>query len=229
MTPITEARAAVRLAEADSVAVIGLGRFGSALACELVTAGTEVLGIDTDEAIVQQHAELLTQAVLADCTNPEALRQLAIPDFDRVVIGIGLNIEASLLTASLLIEFGIPSIWAKAISEPHGRILTQLGVHHVIAPEREMGKRVAHLVRGAMLDYVEFEDGFAMVKTRVPPSAYGMKLGEAGIRAEHGVTVIAIKHDQEWTHTTADTLLQKDDEIIAAGPTRLTERFALVS
>lgn len=178
---------------------------------------------------VQTHNGLLTHVVQADCTTEEALRQLAIPDFDRVVIGIGSNIEASILTSSLVVGFEVPSIWAKAITEPHGRILRQLGVHHVSFPEYDMGKRVAHLVRGAMLDYVEFEDNFAMVKTKPPAFALGKTLLQAQIRAQYGVTVIAIKHPgQDWTHADQDTLMQADDLIIVAGPTRKTEQFALV-
>jgi trk system potassium uptake protein TrkA len=229
MTPPNPARAAHRLAEANSVVVLGLGRFGSAIATELVRTGTEVLGVDRDEELVQAHNGLLTHVVQADSTNAGALRQIAVPEFDRAVVGIGTNIEASLLTASLLVEFEVQSIWAKAINDAHAKILRQLGVHQVVAPEKDMGTRVAHLVRGTMLDYVEFEDNFAMVKMRTPPFVYGKKLGEAHIRAEHGVTVIAIKKDSdEWTYTTADTLLEKDDRIIVAGPTRKTEKFALL-
>ena len=229
MTPSHSARAAHRLAEANSVVVLGLGRFGSAIATELVKTGTEVLGVDNDEELVQAHDNLLTHVVQADSTNIAALRQIAVPEFDRAVVGIGTNIEASLLTASLLVEFEIQSIWAKAISEPHAKILRQLGVHNVVLPEKDMGKKVAHLVRGAMLDYVEFEDNFAMVKMRTPTFVYGKRLGETHIRATYGVTVIAIRKDtDEWTYTTADTLLEKDDRIIVAGPTRKTEKFALL-
>ncbi len=229
MTPTNPARAAHRLAEANSVVVLGLGRFGSAIATELVRTGTEVLGVDRDEALVQAHNGILTHVVQADSTNAAALRQIAVPEFDRAVVGIGTNIEASLLTSSLLVEFAVPSIWAKAISDAHAKILRQLGVHNVVAPEKDMGKKVAHLVRGAMLDYVEFEDNFAMVKMRTPAFAYGKRLGEAHIRRDYGVTVIAIRKDtDEWTYTTADTLLEKDDRIIVAGPTRKTEKFALI-
>ncbi len=229
MSPPVPVRAATKLAEADSVVVIGLGRFGSALARELVKTGTEVLGIDADEDIVQAHHGLLTHVVKADTTKEEALRQLAVPEFDRAVVGIGSHIEASLLTASLLVQFEISSLWAKAISEAHGRILGQLGVHNVVYPERQMGERVAHLVRGAMLDYVEFEDNFAMVKTNPPQFAIGKTLLEAQIRAKYGVTVIAIKHgDEDWTHAHQDTVINEGDRIIVAGQTRKTEKFALV-
>lgn len=215
------------IAAADSVAVIGLGRFGGALALELQEAGTEVLGIDYDEDIVQSYNGRLTHVVRADTTKEEALRQLSIPEFDRVVVGIGTDLEASILTTSILLRFDKPTIWAKAISEPHAQILTQLGVKHVIRPEHDMGKRVAHLVRGMMLDYVEFEDNFAMVKTRPPRAYWDRELGTTGLRAKHGVTVVAVKRNGgAWDYTTADTTLYDDDEIIVAGPTDKAELFS---
>lgn len=225
----TTPRVVTKLAEADSVAVIGLGRFGSALARELVRLGTEVLGIDADEDIVQAHNGVLTHVVRADSTNQEVLRQLALPDFDRVVVGIGSHVEASLLTTSLVLDFGVPSVWAKAVSDEHGRILERIGTHHVVYPEREMGQRVAHLVRGAMLDYLEVEEDFAIVKTEPPRELVGKTLAEAQIRAQHGVTVIAIRPPGgEWTHADQHTLLGEGDQIMVAGQTRRAEQFALL-
>src|SRR5687767_14859001 len=113
-------RDARRIAGADSVVVLGLGRFGRSLAAELATLGTEVLGIDNDEQIVQELSTSLTHVVQADTTSEEALRQLGVAEFDRAVVAIGSHIESSLLTASLLKTLGVRTIWAKAISEPHG-------------------------------------------------------------------------------------------------------------
>ncbi|WP_043442739.1 potassium channel family protein [Arthrobacter sp. L77] len=220
-------RPADAIAAVDSVAVIGLGRFGGALALELEDAGTEVLGIDNDEDVVQSYNGRLTHVVRADTTKEEALRQLSLPDFDRVVVGIGSDLEASILTTSILLRFERPTIWAKAVSEPHAQILSQLGVERVIRPEQDMGRRVAHLVRGTMLDYVEFEDNFAMVKTRPPREYWDRDLGTTGIRARHGVTVVAVKRrGGTWDYTTAATTLYDDDEIIVAGPTDKAEHFS---
>src|SRR5688572_27981946 len=163
-----------RIAAADSVVVIGLGRFGRAVATELLASETEVLGIDVDESVVQELSVTLTHCARADSTSEDALRQLAVPEFDRAVVAIGSHIEASLLTASLLKSLGVGNIWAKAISEPHGRILTQLGIEHVVFPEHDMGRRVAHLVKGRMLDFIQFEPDFAMVKTAPPQTIVGM-------------------------------------------------------
>ena len=142
-----------RIAAADSVAVIGLGRFGRALALELMAGGTEVLGIDGNEDIVQSLNGQLTHVVMADSTREDALRQLSVPEFDRVVVAIGSDIQSSILTTSLLMRLGVQQLWAKAVSDAHGLILEQFGVPHVVYPEKDMGRRVAHLVRGAMQDY----------------------------------------------------------------------------
>ncbi|URN13182.1 TrkA family potassium uptake protein [Streptomyces radiopugnans] len=203
--------------------VIGLGRFGRALALELAEEDTEVLGIDHSAEVVQSLSGSLTHVVSADSTKEEVLRQLGVHEFDRAVVAIGSNLEASILTASLLVSFGIPNVWAKATSEAQGRILTQLGVHHVVYPEHDMGQRVAHLVRGRMLDYIEFEDDFAMVKTSPPTDIVGLTLGNSGVRTRHGVTVVAVKRPGEgFTYATADTVVEEGDTIIvvAAAPAR---------
>ncbi|MEJ1092700.1 TrkA family potassium uptake protein [Microbacterium istanbulense] len=216
-----------RIAEADSVAVLGLGRFGSALATELMAGGTEVLGVDIDESLVQAHNGELTQVVRADTTREEALRQLAIDEFDRVVVAIGGDVSASILTCSVLLSMDIPVIWAKAVDERHGLILEQLGVHHVIYPEHDMGRRVAHLVRGAALDYIEIAPGYALVKTAVPAMLHGRPLGETGVRSTHGVTIAAYQHgDEDWRNADNTTVLQDGDTILVAGPTATAEAFA---
>ncbi|WP_438856232.1 potassium channel family protein [Agromyces sp. M3QZ16-3] len=216
-----------RIAEADSVAVIGLGRFGQSLALELMAGGTEVLGIDADEEIVQSLNGELTQVVRADSTKSEVLKQLAVDEFDRVVVAIGSDITASILTCSVLLGMKIPVIWAKAVTEQHAVILEQLGVHHVIRPEAEMGRRVAHLVRGAALDYIEIEKGYAIVKTAPPSRLHGIPLGQTALRKELGVTVAAFKRaGDEWRNADAETVLGPGDTVLIVGPTRKAEGFA---
>lgn len=223
-------RTAGRLAQADSVVVIGLGRFGGSLALELEAQGTDVLGIDFSEEIVQSFNGRLTHVVRADSTKEEVLRQLSVHEFDRAVVGIGTDIEASILTTSRLITFRRPQIWAKAISEPHAEILGQLGVEHVIRPEHDMGKRVAHLVRGSILDYVEFEDDFVMVRTSPPAVARDRPLGVLGLRDKYGITIVAVKRTGGvWGHTTAQTVLYDDDQIIVQGSKTQAENFSTLA
>ena len=216
-----------RVAEAGSVAVIGLGRFGRALALELMAGGTEVLGIDLDEDLVQSLNGELTQVVRADSTKREALEQLAVDEFDRVVVAIGGDVSASILTCSVLLSMDIPAIWAKAVTDQHGLILEQLGVHKVIYPEKDMGRKVAHLVRGAALDFIEIAPGYAMVKAPAPSSIQDAPLGETGLRRSHGVTVAAFQHAGDpWDNADNRTVLHAGDTILVVGKTRDAEAFA---
>lgn len=211
----------------NGVLVLGLGRFGGAIAETLVELGHEVLAVDVDPKIVQSYAGRLTHVVEADSTDEEALRQLGAEDFDCAVVAIGTNIEASILTTSVLVDLGIETIWAKAITAPHGRILERVGAKRVVLPESEMGERVAHMVVGRALNYIEFEDGFALVETKPPREYVGKALGEAGIRKEHGVTIVCIKHrGEDFSYATPETVLKEDDLLIVAGKTEQTERFA---
>lgn len=216
-----------KVAQADSVAVIGLGRFGRALALELMANGTEVLGIDTSEDIVQDLNGRLTHVVMADTTKEEVLRQLSVPEFDRVVVAIGSDVQASILTTSLLLRFGIKHLWAKAVSEAHGTILEQLGVKHVIYPESDMGKRVAHLVRGSMQDFLDIGEDFSLVKMAPPTLVVGKSLAESGIRTKQKVTVVAVKKPGgKWNYTTPETIIDAEDTLLVAGATDKAEAFS---
>ncbi len=213
--------------DGDSILVLGLGRFGGAIAETLSELGREVLAVDADHKIVQSYAGRLTHVVEADTTSEEALRQIGAGEFDCAVVGIGTNIEASILTTSVLVDLGVSTIWAKAISVSHGRILERVGATHVVLPEHEMGERVAHLVAGRALNYIEFENGFALVETTPPREYVGKTLGEAGIRKEHGVTVVAIKRrGEDFSYATPDSVIGGDDLLIVAGKSKLAERFA---
>ncbi|NIK55744.1 potassium channel family protein [Kribbella shirazensis] len=209
------------------VVVIGLGRFGSSLARELARRGYEILGIDADPRRVQVLSDDLTHTVVADTTDEQALRQVGVPDFERAVVGIGSNLEASILTTSLLVDFGIPNIWAKALNHQQGRILERIGAHHVVLPEHDMGERVAHLVTGRMLDFIQFEDDYAIIKTIAPREADGLPLGQSRLRSKYDVTVVGIKRPGEgFTYATAETVVHKGDVLIVAGKTAAVERVA---
>jgi trk system potassium uptake protein TrkA len=210
-----------------SVAVIGLGRFGRSLALELMSEGAEVLGIDVEDRLVQSMSGRLTHVVSADSTSEEALRQLSVHEFRKVVVGIGTDIEASILTTSVLVDMCVPHIWAKAISQSHARILAKVGAHHVVRPEHDMGKRVAHLIRGAMLDYIEFDDGYAMAKTASPSWMWNMSLGASEARRKYGVTIVAIKRmGVDFTYATAETMVKRGDVVIVSGTQQNVESFS---
>ncbi|MDH4385696.1 MAG: TrkA family potassium uptake protein [Caulobacter sp.] len=211
----------------NNVVVVGLGRFGGAVAQSLSLLGHEVLAIEEDLALVQSWSDRLTHVVQADASNIDALRRLGVADFQHAVVGIGNDVESSVLTVLALSEIGVPDIWAKAISSNHGKILEKTGAHHVVYPEVAMGERVAHLVTGKMIDFIEFDDDFAIVKTRPPREALGKTLGESQIRTRHGVTVVGVKRPHEdFTYAKPGTLVADGDLLIISGPTQQVERFA---
>lgn len=213
----------------NSVVVIGLGRFGSAVAQSLIHLGHDVLGIDENAELVQSWASRLTLVVEADSSNTDALRRLGVQDYAHAVVGIGSDIEASVLTVLALSELGVPDIWAKAVNARHGRILERTGAHHVVYPEAAMGERVAHLVTGKMIDFIEFDDGFAIAKTKAPREAVGKTLAEAAIRSKYGVTIVGVKRPRtDFTYATPETSVEAGDLLIVSGPTKLVEKFAAI-
>ncbi len=211
----------------DSIVVIGLGRFGSAVARSLVQLGHDVLAMDTRLDVVQDLSDELPNVVQADSTEPEALRQLGVADFAHVVVSIGQNLEASVLTVLNLSQLGVKDIWVKANTAQHGRIVERLGAHHVVFPEADMGHRVAHLVTGKMIDFIEFDDGFALAKTRAPRELHGRTLGEGNVRQRWSVTVVGVKrHNLDFIYGRPETVVEPGDRLIVAGATRAVEAFA---
>ena len=216
--------------QSDNVVVIGLGRFGGAVAESLVRLGHDVLGIDERPENVQRWADRLTHVVEADATDGNVLRRLSCQDFGHAVVGIGTDIEASVLTVLGLAELGVPDIWAKATSANHGRILERTGAHHVVLPEAAMGERVAHMVTGKMIDFIEFDDGFAIVKTRAPLEAAGKTLEQSALRRKYGVTIVGIKRPKtDFTYARPETVVEAGDLIIVSGPTTLVQKFAALT
>jgi trk system potassium uptake protein len=211
----------------DPVAVIGLGRFGTALALELARGGTEVLAVDSRPDIVQRLSGQLGQVVIADSTDPDALAEIGIADFNRVVVAIGNDLEASILTTALLAELEVRDIWAKAVSRQQATILERVGAHHVVFPEQDMGERIAHLVAGRLLDWVELDPQWVFAKTRPPREIVGVPLGETGLRKKHRVTVVSVKpeHEASYTHADYDTVLTYGSVIVIAGRPDDVERF----
>lgn len=211
----------------DSVVVIGLGRFGGSVARSLMRLGHDVMGIDHDEDPVHEWADLLTHAVQADATNTMTMRQLGVADFAHAIVGIGSDLAASLMTVMALNELGVPDIWVKAMSTEHGKIAQRIGAHHVVFPEADMGERVAHLISGRMIDYIEFDDGFAIAKIHAPAFCHGRTLAESQVRERYGVTVVGIKRRQEdFQHATPGSAVLAGDLLIVSGATDKVERFA---
>jgi trk system potassium uptake protein TrkA len=214
----------------DGILVVGLGRFGGQVAASLVRLGHDVLAIDEDEQIVQKWSDRLTYVVQADSTDEEALRQLGVGDLRQAIVGIGTDIEASVLTVLALTEVGVSDIWAKAITAKHGKILDAVGANHVIYPEAAMGERVAHLIASQMLDFIEFDDGYAIAKVQAPAESIGKTLAESALRSTYGITVVGVKMTgSDFTYARPETMVYGGALLIVAGKTPEVERFAAVT
>lgn len=216
--------------KAGTVLVVGLGRFGYAAASQLVRMNQEVLAVDERPQLVQRYANEFTHVMSMDATDPEALEQIGVAGFDKAIVAIGSDIEASIMTVLALSEAGVREIWAKAITRKHGEILDRVGAHHVIYPERTMGERVAHTVAGNMTDYIEFADGFSLARTEAPALSWGKTLAESVIRSRYDVTIVGVKRrGQDFTYARAETVVHEGDELIVAGITDLVEAFCLLT
>lgn len=211
----------------NPVLLIGLGRFGSAVGTTLERMGHEVLGIDVDRALVEDNKDRLTQVVEGDATDIDTLRAVGAGDFDSAVVGIGTDIEASVLVVLALSDLGVPNIWAKATNDRHGRILERTGAHHVVFPEQEMGYRVARLVNERLLDFISFGDEFAIARLKAPEAIVGLPLITSQCRQKFAVTVVGVKREgEDFIHAVPDTLILPGDELVVSGKIAKLEGFA---
>jgi trk system potassium uptake protein TrkA len=211
----------------NQFAVIGLGRFGSSLAKELVALGHEVLGIDKDEEIIDEMNELLTHTVVADTIDEEALRSIGIRNFDCVVVAIGDDIQASILTAILLKELGVKKVVAKALSALHGKVLQKIGVDRIIFPERDMGVRVANqLVSPNLLDYIELSEEYTIAELSATRRISGLSLKELDTRARYGCSIVAInKREDVIIAPTAEDVVEEGDIMVVIGTNEQVNDF----
>lgn len=199
-------------------AVIGLGRFGSAMATTLAGLGHDVIGVDGDEDKVRELADTIAQAIQLDATDERALRAAGIQDVDVAVVSIGENIESSLLVVMQLREIGIATIVAKAVTPLHGKILEKLGVSRVIFPEREMAIRVAHsLVMPNVIDYIELSRDFSIVEIPAPGIFIGHTLKQLELRPRYGLTLVAIKRRPNPNAAEVTNIAPSADETILKG------------
>lgn len=213
-------------AEKKQFAVIGMGRFGLSVASALSGMGFDVLAVDSDEQRTQEVSNIVTHAVSADSTEEEALRALGIRNFDVVVVAIGEDIQASILTTLILKDIGAPLIVVKAQNDLHGKVLQKIGADKVIFPERDMGLRVAHhLTSPNVLDYIELSDEYSIVELKATKSMLGQNLKELNIRAKFGCNVMAIKQGTKMniSPSASDRLVDGDVLVIVGEKKDLTK------
>jgi trk system potassium uptake protein len=208
-------------------AVIGLGRFGSSLATTLHQAGNEVLAIDRNEERIEEYKDHVTYAVVADSTDEEALKRVGIRNFDAVIVAIGDDIQASILTVLVLKELGVKKVVAKAINQRHGQVLYKVGADWVVFPERDMGERVAtQLMSPNVLDYIELAKDYSIEEVKVHPSMIGKNLRELNLRARFNITVIAIISDGKVSVSPSpDRTIKEGDILVVIGENKDLDRF----
>jgi trk system potassium uptake protein TrkA len=175
-------------------AVIGIGRFGASVATTLYDMGHDVLAIDTTEERIESIVDQVTHAVVADSTSETAMKSLGITNFDVIIISIGQDIQASILTTLILKELGVKYIVVKARTDLHGKVLQKIGADRIVFPERDMGVRVANnLVATNVLDFIELSPEYSIVEIIAPEEMFGKSLSELNLRAKFGVNVMAIR------------------------------------
>ncbi|MFC5712353.1 potassium channel family protein [Thalassorhabdus alkalitolerans] len=179
-------------------AVIGLGRFGGSICKALSAEGMDVLAIDMDEHKVNELAPIVTQAVIADGTDEKALKSLGIRNFDQVVVAIGDDIQASILTTLILDDMGVKNIIAKAQNDYHAKVLAKIGADEIVHPERDIGVRIAHnVVSENVLDYLELSDEYSIVELVAGPTINNKSIVDLDLRTRYGCNILAIKRGEE--------------------------------
>jgi len=196
--------------------VVGLGRFGRAVAETLCEAGEEVLAIDRRMDLVEDMKESVTQAVQLDAIDKDALKALGVQDFDVAFVTVASDIKVSGVVTMLLKELGVKQVIAKASDEFHGRMLEKLGADKVLFPERDMGRRIAHnLISGNIIDYLELSPDFSMAEILPEPAWVGKTLKDLDMRAKMGVNVVAIRNGEVLdAMPTLNTVIHEKDVML---------------
>ncbi|MFH1594710.1 MAG: TrkA family potassium uptake protein [Candidatus Omnitrophota bacterium] len=218
-------------------AVIGLGRFGASVAKALSGKGYQVLAIDVNEQLTQDVADDVTQAVCLDATEEKALRSVGIENVDVAIVGVGTDLEASILISLNLKEIGIKEIVCKAVNENHKKVLERIGATKVVQPEKEMGTRLANsLISTSVIEHIELSHESSIVELIAPNEFIGKNLREIAVRAKYGLNVIAVKRripsaskreEEEIVNISpqAEDIINKGDILVVLGSNENIEKL----
>ena len=203
----------------EQVMVIGLGRFGSALARELERLGHEVLAVDRGEAPVNDIAPDVTHALQLDAADEDALRSAGAADFNTAVVAISSDAEPTIFATMVLKRLGVRTVISKAGSLLHGEILARVGADRVVFPERETGLRLAHSFNVPnVIDYLDVAPNFGIEKIRPPKAFIGRTLAELDLKGRLGLTPIALRRGQQvFVNPARDERVAEGDELIVIG------------
>lgn len=198
--------------------VVGLGAFGSTVARELSRLGNDVLCIDMNAERVNEIADDVTQAVVADARNEDTLRDLGVHESDAVVVAIGEDLEANILVTLTVKNMPKPEVWAKALNHNHHRILHKLGADHIVHPEHEMGMRLAHaMMYPEVVDYISLGHDVFTVEVRASEKIAGQTMAAMKLE-ENDVRLLLVKHQRDiLTPPPADYVFRIGDQLVLAG------------
>lgn len=201
--------------KAKQFVVFGLGRFGSSLATTLAEAGYEVMAVDQSEEKVQDISSIVTQAIQADVTDMDTLKELGIRNFDIAVVAIGKDMQSSIMATLLLKELGLPYVVAKASTEEHKRVLKKLGADRIILPENDMGKRLANnLIAGNIIDYIQLSRDYSIMEITTLEEWCNHSISELNIRAKYEINIIAVESDGEINVTPGPNYILKEGDLL---------------
>ncbi|RDU38413.1 potassium transporter Trk [Neobacillus piezotolerans] len=208
-------------------AVIGLGRFGGSICRRLSELGMEVLAMDNNEERVNEYASIASHAILGDSTDEAVLKEIGIRNFDHVIVAIGDNIQASILTTLILKELGVKHVTAKALNDYHEKVLLKIGADVVAHPERDMGIRIANNIStSTVLDYLELSDEHSIVEIVANERLGGNTIIGLNIRARYGINIVAIKRGSDIiVSPLASEKIWLGDILIVIGADTDIERF----
>jgi len=208
-------------------AVIGLGRFGGSICRTFAEQGMEVMAIDNNEDRVNEFSAIASHAVVGDSTDEKVLKSLGIRNFDHVIVAIGDNIQASILTTIILKELGVKNITVKAQNDYHEKVLLKIGADHVVHPERDMGRRIANnMISNSVLDYLELSDEHSIVEIVASEKIDGHSIINLDIRAKYGINIVAIKRSNEIiVSPQANEIIHEKDILIVIGADADINRF----
>ncbi|MBQ4342341.1 MAG: TrkA family potassium uptake protein [Erysipelotrichaceae bacterium] len=210
-------------------AVLGLGRFGTAIAAELSEYGYEVIAIDSDLNSVEQISEVVTQAVRADFTEIDQLRQIGVQECDAAVVATGSHLEESVLAVMNLKELGVPTVLAKAKNKKFADILQKIGADRVVIPEKESGERVARqLVSSNIVDLIDLDDEYSIVEMRCPLKWTKKTLRELNLRSQYGINVLGIRkrpNERLSISPSADYVLETSDQLMVIADNKLIDKI----
>lgn len=211
--------------EKEQILIIGLGKFGMSVAKELSKYDAEVLAVDESSELVDEVAKYVTHAAKVNAGDIEALKKLGVTNFDVAIIGIGDNLEASIMIALTLKELNMPYIIAKARDEMHTRLLSMIGVDKVVQPEKDVGIRIAKaIMHKSVIERVEFGKEYSIIEIETPKDWIGASLNGLNVRAKHGINIVCVeKADGKVVIPSADYIIEENDNLMIISPNKELE------